>query len=100
MPSVSVSKSYPIEANLKYILSEKNGPKKSTSLGEKCEKLKKSLFDPPKKIFLEKFSNFFLMIFRFLGMLFNLVASKSKSPNVLEISKNPLPSSTNPNYNL
>ena len=31
------------------------------------------------------------MIFRFLGMLFNLVASKSKSPNVLEISKNPLP---------
>ena len=73
------------------ILSEKKCPKKSTSLGEKCEKLKKSLFDPPKKNFLEIFSNFFLVFSRFLGMLFNLVASKSKSPNVLEISKNPLP---------
>ena len=65
MPSASVSKRYPIEANLKYILSEKKGPKKDRCLGEKVEKLKKSLFDPPKKNFLEIFLNFFLMKFRF-----------------------------------
>ena len=57
----------------------------------KMQKTEKVTFWPPKKNFLERFSNFFLMIFRFLGMLFNLGASKSKSPNVIKISKNPLP---------
>ena len=90
MPSASISKSYLIETNLRNILSEKKGRKKYTSLGQKVEKLKKSLFHLPKKNFLEIFLNFFLMIFRFQSMLFNLVVSKTKSPNFLEISKNPL----------
>ena len=41
------------------ILSEKKCPKKSTSLGEKCEKLKKSLFDPGKKKFSRKIFELF-----------------------------------------
>ena len=79
-----------IERNLKNILSGKKYRKKSTSLGEKVEKLQNSLFDPPKKNFLEIFFNFFFMKIRFQGMLFNLVASRSKSPSVIKISKNPL----------
>ena len=54
-----------IKRNLKNILSRKKYLKKSTSLGEKVEKLKNSLFDPPKKNFLEKFLNIFFMNSRF-----------------------------------
>ena len=64
MPTVSVSKTHHIEANLEHILSEKKARKNGT-FGEKVEKLKKSLFDPQKKIFLEHFSEFFLMKLRF-----------------------------------
>ena len=57
----------------------------------RTEKLKKSLFDPRNKNVLEHFLNFFLMISRFLSMLYNLVASKVEKTVYLKISKNPLP---------
>ena len=65
MPSAPIFFLHLIDRNLKMILSEKKFRKKLTSLGEKVEKLKKSLFHPRKKNFLEKFLNFFLVISRF-----------------------------------
>ena len=44
MPTVSVSKTHHIKANLEHILSQRKA-KKNGAFGEKVEKLKKSFFD-------------------------------------------------------
>ena len=60
-------------------------------LERKTRKTEISLFKIQKKIFQNIFLNFFSVIFRFQGMLYNLVQVKTKTPEYSKISKKALP---------